>query len=813
MQRFGTAAVAAMMIVSAAPVAMAQTQATYTFDIPAQDLGSALRAFGRTSRQQIVFDERAVRSKVSPPLAGPLTVDMALDQLLSGTGLHARRSTAGVIVIEPLAADEVAQRQGDSRLRLAQVGTVAGVSTATDEQSTQDNSSSAMRSLRRGEIEEVVVTVFGRSESETLKEVPQSVMVFDETFLKNTGATDLFNVLRFVPSATGRRSQMGYLPQEFNIRGFYASQTLNGTSRNTMSQPIDMQGVERIEVLMGPASVLYGSMEPGAVVNVVTKQPLDQFHLQLGAEYGSYESQRFTADVGGPLSDRIRARLNLAYQDRESFLNYWSSNRLFAAPVVAFDLSDQTRLSVEGTYARERAPAGPYNGAPAAGMLTANPLGNYDRSFFPANPNVEPGVGLEREAARVEARLTHQLNDTWHARAAVSYTYGNQDDGDMLSQGYANGDNRSVRRFFFLANDTQNDDFAYHLDLAGEFTTGPLSHKFSVGAEYVSERYDARAGRGGFFTTTVDVFNPVYTSTLPNPLVLNGSKLTTETSGVFVQDRVTVADRLHLIGGLRYAKIRSASTFIPAGDAPEPESVETDSAWPTMFGVLYDVNDSVTVFANQSKSFMPRGGSTQGGVPFSPERSVQYELGTKFELADSGMSASVSLFHVKKPNVLTPDIGNPGFDIPLGEVTSKGAELSVQGSVLPGWSIYASYAYLQTEVRSNDLDLNGNDLSQAPGDTVSLMTRYDVQSGPLAGLGFSLGANFVSNRFIDDGNSLLLPSYTRVDVGAYYTFNERVELNVMGNNLTNERIFSGSSANQLELDLPRNVMLRVNYKL
>ncbi|MBL8269068.1 TonB-dependent siderophore receptor, partial [Steroidobacter sp.] len=764
--------------------------------IQPQAVASALLAFSDQTKVQIVSVGSEVRGLQSPGVEGEWPAREALTRLLMGTGLGFELINEQTVRVFVDGNKEAAAQRVIS-FRQAAEGSSAALS-----------ASSANDSVDDSRLE--VVTVFGRTEAETVREVPQSVMVFDKAFLENTGAIDLYNVLRFVPSAANRRTQNGYLPEEYNIRGFYAASTFNGTSRKTMT--LDMQGVERVEVLMGPASVLYGSMEPGAVVNLVTKRPLDRFHWEFGAGFGSYDNYRVTTDVGGPLSERIRARLNVAYQDRESFLDYWSTDKLFVAPVVAFDLGERTQLIAEAQYSRERAPVGAYVGTPAAGLLTANPLGNYRRSFFIASPD-EPGVGMDRKATRVALELNHQFTDTWHGRAAFSHTADDQNAGYLLSQGFLNNDYRTLRRYFFIARDSETDNYSYHMDLSGEFATGPLSHKFSVGAEFVHQRGDFRPGRGGFFTTSVDVFNPSYTATLPSPLVLNGSLLEEESQGVFVQDRVSLLDRLHLIGGVRFAEIRTSNTFTPAGGVAQRPTVVSQNAWPTLFGVLYDVTDSITVFANQSKSFIPRGGTTQGGASFAPERSVQYELGTKFDIGHTGLNGSVALFHVEKPNVLTVDLSNPGFQVPLGKVTSKGAELSVQGHLRPNWSVYASYAYADTEVESNTASLDGNQLGHSPGDTFSLMTRYDFQSGVLAGLGVSASTNFVAKRYIDDANNVLLPSYTRVDLGLYYTISERADVSLQLNNLTDEDIFSGSGPNLVELDLPRNFMARINFRM
>jgi iron complex outermembrane receptor protein len=759
------------------------------FDIPAQALASALMQFSAQSGLDLSAATDVVEGKRASELKGTYSTAQALHALLRGTGLRFI-AAEGVVTIRPAEDAAAAAPPTKQAMLLAQTPEASGE-----------------------QLEEIVVSVFGRSRGETLREIPQSVRVFDASFLGDVGATDLYNVLRFVPSSANRRSQMGYNPQEFNIRGFDSMQTLNGTSINTLNHSLDLQNVERVEVLMGPASVLYGAMEPGAVINLVTKQPLDHHHWEFGTEFGSYDSYRFTADVGGPLSQRVGARLNVAYQDRESFLDHWSADKLFVAPVISFELSDRTRLTTEAVYSRDRAPAGPYVGYPAAGMLTSNPHGRYRRSFFIADPERDEGVGLDRKAARLEARLTHAFSDRLSARAAVSYTYGRADEGDMLAAGFENDDFRTLRRFFFIGRNSKRDDLSYYLDLSGEFRAGPLTHQLSVGAEHLSLRGDNTAGRGGYFATPVDLFTPVYGSTLRNPLLLNGSKIDTSTIGVFLQDRIAVGERLDLIAGIRYAEIETSNLFIPAGAAPDPQERSEQSDWPSLLGLLYEVTDSVSLFANRSKSFLPREGTTQGGRPFPPERSVQYELGTKFELGRSGLSGSIALFEIEKPDVLTPDLANPGFEVPLGEVTSRGAELSLQGQLSSSWFVYASYGYLDTEVASADPELDGNELRLAPGSTFSLMTRYDFSGGRLAGLGISGSAHRVGTRFINDGNSLLLPSYTRIDLGVHFEATERLALSFLVNNLTDEDVYSGFSPAEMEIDLPRNFLAKMILRM
>ncbi|MBL8271138.1 TonB-dependent siderophore receptor, partial [Steroidobacter sp.] len=520
--------------------------------------------------------------------------------------------------------------------------------------------------------------------------------------------------------------------------------------------------------------------------------------------------------------DSVRVRLNAGYRERESFLDSWDLNKITVAPVLVADLSDATQLTLEGFYSRNEWGAGSWLGGPPEGLLSATPFGYYDRSFFPGDPRTDEGLGTVRTGTTADVRLTHEFSPSLTGRVAFSYTHGVSNDSDIIPYGFIDADENGVidgsdyhnlLRLFFVGRDSTDDNYSYYADLAGEFETGPIRHQFVFGAEYRSLHFDASKGRGAGFADVIDIYNPTFAFVRPDPLIQNATVSRDQTRGIFVQDRMSMGEKLHVILGVRYAEIDSSSTFTPGGEAPLAPDVISQSAVPKQYGVLYDLSDRISLFANRSESFLPRGGTTAGGEAFNPEKGEQTELGTKFDLGDSGLAANVALFRVEKPEVLTPDPNNFGFDVPLGAVKSEGVELSLAGRLAPNWTLYAAYAHMNTEIDSNDPALSGNELSNAPQTTFSTMTRYDIEGGALDGLGFSFALQYSDSRFADDGNKVLLPSYTRVDLGAYYQVNEHVDVSLLINNVTDEDIFAGFSENWVSLDLPRTFLFRAKYKL
>lgn len=663
----------------------------------------------------------------------------------------------------------------------------AGVDTAW----AQDGSEDSLETIES-------ITVFGRGREDSLREVPQTAQVFDTGFLDDVAAVDITDIVRFLPSASTQYSQIGWLADAYFVRGFGITQVINGARLNTANFPLDSQFMERIEVLMGPASVLYGSMQPGAVINVVTKTPREEFHLEAAAELGSFDHQRFTLDVGGPITDSVSVRLNAVYQDRESFLDFWEEEKLTIAPAIEWALSSDTTLNILGIYAKTDQPAGGYLGGPAAGLLTENPNGDYPRSFYVQSPD-EEGVGRTRETANIEVTLRHRFTDSLSARAVFSYTHVERDDQSII--GLLQDDFRTLNRLQ-IGNVSDGDDYSGYVDLAGEFVTGPITHQVSVGGEYFTTKFNNLQTR--FIVNPIDLYAPVYGAVLEldNRIRFLPSEIDDKTVGVFIQDRMSVGDRVHLIAGLRYAKITSENT----GNKVSQSDV------PTMFGIVADVTDAISVFGNRSESFIPRSGTTADNTVFAPESSVQYEGGVKFGMG--GLSGTVSLFRVKKPDVLTPDLDNPGFQVPLGSVTTKGFEASVSGEPLPGLTVYAAYAYMTSNVVSNDPSLDGTDLRYAPENTFSFTGRYDIGSGPFEGVGLTAALQFTDDRFLGAGNALEVPSFVRIDLGINYSVTDHVELGILANNVTNADIFSGfGSTNNVDINPPRTFLARVRLGL
>jgi iron complex outermembrane receptor protein len=774
-----TAAVSCAL--AAVGVAKAEVTGALPLDTTQSTLTQALKDYALTFDRTIIFTESLVAGMKASSLKGNYTADAALAQLLKGTGLVAERNSVGAVVIRKEGegkptAEAVAM--GPAAFRLAQ----AESSTAAQAGGSSSETVGTGPERREAESDLEEINVFGRRPDDTVRDIPQSITVFNQEVIELSPAISVGDMIRFIPTASRDGSTLNAFGDSYIIRGFYADQTVNGLGFNRVAHARDIANVERIEVLKGPASVLFGQMEPGAVINVVTKQPLETFFSEVGLEYGEFNDQRYTVDVTGPISERVRARLNVAYRDAESFVDFWDLEHLYIAPNVTVDLSDATTLTLEGAYSTN-AWGSFHNGIPAEGLILPNPNGKYPRSF---NPD-EPDIGqTDRDSVDANLRLVHEISDTTRLRASYTYTRNEGDFTEMFVAGLQ-PDMRTIDRFYFFARGAYENDDNYLVDLVGELRTGSLVHKYLIGANH--RVFDSSRPARFALSTPLDIFNPVY-GLAPNDVPqLNQFFQNFDSTGYFIQDRIAIGDRLHLLAGIRYTDSHQDTLFInAAGDSFI--DVLDEEKWTPQFGVLFDVTDRFSVYANRTQSFVPQFGTSSGGTPFAAQQGTQYELGTRFDIGDTGLQANAAAFVITNENLQTTDPNDPGFTVALGEVESRGFEMSVHGHVRPNWFLGAAYGYTKTEITKNFDGLDGNEMRNAPNNTVSLQTRYDIGSGPLRGLGLGGTVESVDSRYADDANTFELPKHTRIDLAAFYPINERMQLDLLVNNVLDEDIYA-----------------------
>ncbi|WP_417832298.1 TonB-dependent siderophore receptor [Terasakiella sp.] len=745
-------------VITGSAYAQAQITNQKTYDIPSGSLSSSLTAFASTAQITLSFSPELVTGKTAPALSGTYEIETALHQLLASSELSFEHENG---------AYKIKKLPETSSFQVAPIN------------------------------------VYGRQKTDSVKNIPQNIHLIDIETVELAQADTVGEVIRLVPSASRSGSGQDMFADNFRIRGYDTAETSNGLGFSRTDHPTDLANVERIEVLTGPSSVLFGQMEPGGTINVVTKQPLPYFYADTKVNVGSYDSYRGTFDITGPLSDRVRVRLNAAYEEKGSSLDNWDFNRKFFAPNITVDLTDDTNLTIEGSYS-ENSWSAINTGTPFEGSILGNPNGDYQKSVNIASSDSY----TKRDSFNVNTRLTHALTDGLDARFSYTYTENTSDFMEYYSRGL-NADNKTVNRRVFIGEDTLRTDHEIITDLAGELHTGSLKHKFIVGANY---RYSEDDRPTKIYNVdSIDLYNPTYkkaTLTLANQVRDRTTLQESTILSAFLQDRITWNDTFHVLGGIRYIDSKQTQKTINNTTAAVSVDEISQRDWTTQFGLIYDLSKEASIYVSRSESFVPQQGTTSGARPLEAEQGTQYEIGTKLDFGN--IQANLAGFILTKDNIAIEDPVNTNFEVAEGQSRSKGIEFSLSGNVTPNLYLSTNYGYTKTSIRkTDDQSLVGNSFANVPTHTASLQGRYDVESAPGLSLGGTL--SYIGSRFAQDANTTKISSHLQTDLGVYYALNDALQIDFLINNALDEEIYSPGSINGIVREDGRTFKLSVDY--
>ncbi|WP_414526611.1 TonB-dependent siderophore receptor [Nodularia chucula] len=609
-----------------------------------------------------------------------------------------------------------------------------------------------------------------------LRDIPQSIQVVPQQVIRDQQATRLIEVLQNVPGVV----QGGVSPRtygnSFNIRGFNSSDQIlvNGLPDPTNQNAGFGSNVERVEVLKGPASVLYGQGGLAGKVNLVTKRPLLEPFYEIEASAGSFNFYRGAIDLSGPLNTErtVLYRLNVSGQTTESLTDFYEQQRYLVAPVLSWQISDRSKLTLEADYSRTE---GPFDlGIPAQGSVLPNPNGKIPRNRYIGEPNID---NSQQQVFRAGFDFEHRFSDNWQMRSVFRASFLQLDRDIVFSRGAGalQDDGRTLNRIF------DNQDYKeniYNLDTytVGNFTTGSIEHELVVGLNLF--RYDTDTVGSTRSISPLDVFNPVYGATLTGASIpAYDVKDRIQQLGFYVQDQITLTEQLKVLLGGRFDISNKNYRDATGNFGPATGDFKQEEAFSPRVGIVYQPVQPISLYASYSSSFN-QATSTFSPAESEPERGKQYEIGVKANLTER-LSATLAFYDLTRSNLPTADPNNPLQTIQVGEQRSRGIEFDISGEILPGWNIIAGYALTEAEItKDNNLPV-GNQLNNVPRNTLNLWTTYELQSGSLQGFGFGLGVFYFGERQGDLANTFVLPGYTRTDAAIFYKRdNFRAALNI-----------------------------------
>ncbi|RRV04485.1 TonB-dependent receptor [Pseudomonas sp. v388] len=642
----------------------------------------------------------------------------------------------------------------------------------------------------------------------SIHETPQSISVMTREAVEDLGATRLQDALDYA-GGVGRANNFGGQGlTTFTVRGFTTGEFYrNGfpINRGYPNMP-DANTIERLEVLRGPATTLYGRGDPGGTFNVVTKQPLAERRVTLGSQINDQGMKRGALDASGPLDDdgRLAYRLNLIGEGGDTFRDHVETERYGVTPVLSWQVDDATRITFEGDFMR--------NNHPLDRGVTRYPAQTRTASrdtFFG-----EKDIGkLHNDNDMAQLRFTHDLNADWTLGGGVQWLDGSLAGNAIEANGLA-ADGRTLGRNFNYRK-LEWTDRDVQLNITGHFSTGEFDHTLLAGVEYEDYDYKSiiRRSDGAVSAYAIDIFDPVYGQ--PRP-VLNRTtthdKENLKTYAAFVQDQVALTERLKLLAGVRFERFEHDYQNYPPGIRGWNSS---DNAVTPRLGLTFDLTDDIALYANTARSFKPNTGASRQGDGFKPEEGKSFELGAKWQALDRQLSVEAAVYQIEKKNVLTADPVISTFSVAAGEVRSRGFDLNLVGNLTPEWRMMGSYAYVDAQVTKDNTLRSGTRLLNIPEQTFSLLNVYEFQEGALRGLGLGAGGRYVDQRAGQTANSAFsMDSYTVFDLLAYYKVNEQVKLNLDVKNLFDSDYEEGAFGNVYAYPgAPRTVQMGISYTL
>ncbi|MGY2093790.1 TonB-dependent siderophore receptor [Pseudomonas simiae] len=639
----------------------------------------------------------------------------------------------------------------------------------------------------------------------SIHETPQSISVVSKDVVEDIGATRLQDALDYA-GGVGRANNFGGQGlTTFTVRGFTTGEFYrNGfpINRGYPNMP-DANTIERLEVLRGPATMLYGRGDPGGTFNVVSKQPLAEPTVTLGSQLDDQGMHRATLDASGPLDEqgRLAYRLNVVGEGGETFRDHVETERYGVTPVITWQATDDTKVIFEGDFMR--------NNHPLDRGLTrfTNQKGTASRDTFWGDKDVGK---LHNDNNMAQLRFEHLLNDNWTLGGGFQWLDGTLQ-GNAIEANSLAADGHTLNRNFNYRKLEWTDKDA-QLNLTGHFSTGAFDHTLLTGVEFEDYDYKSIIQRSSAAYTS-DIFNPVYGK--PRPALTSTpthDKENLKTYSAFIQDQVALTERLKVLAGARFERFEHEYETYVAGGKNWKAS---DNSVTPRVGAIYDLTDTLAIYADAARSFKPNTGASSGGVGFEPEKGKSYEMGIKWEGLDRQLSVDAAIYQIDKKNVLTTDPLDPNSKVAAGQVRSRGFDLNVAGNLTPEWRVIGGYAYVDAEVTKDNTIRVGSRLANIPRNSFSLLNVYEFQDGSLKGLGLGAGAKYVDERVGQTSNTpFSMDAYTVVDLLSYYKVNDKVRLNLDVKNLFNRDFEEGAFGNFYAYPgEPRTVQVGIAYTL
>ena len=638
-------------------------------------------------------------------------------------------------------------------------------------------------------------TISGTRLNQKLQDVAQNINVITEDFIKDLNVSNLSDALAYTAGLAPNSAQN---EASFTVRGFDVLRPMRNGVTTSGELAVDSSNIERIEVVKGPSSVLYGVSSAGGFINYITKRPTETSSFGLRQTFASYNGLRSeldynvgTKELGGT---KLLTRFVGAYESNDGFIGT-GFERKFFAPTFLWNISDKTNIFLSIERLEQR-----------LNQVREVPTNNARTAFveFPEGFNHNGDSVRETRATTITATLTQQLGEHWVARSSYNYHNNPQFFRTALASG-----NRAAAATLTQPSETltfpsriRNTYFPNHYGLVeavGTYTFGGVKSTTLVGGDYLYNHLTQISVAQPSTNNAVWVLTDPTTWTVPN--LFNPAGYTTvpqgyvnryqEFKGLYITEQLQFfKERLTLTGGIRRDKYHIDQAQNSDGSATRTQTILDNSAKSPLASASFKVVPQLNVYALYSKSLVNQNGTLLNGDPVGPNRGVGKELGGKFDLLDGRLTGTVSVYQIKRTDVAQNIPGsNPVRVATTGEQTVKGWETQIFYSPSEGWQFIGSYSHNSGEVSADVAPANvGLPLVNLPENTWSLWAKHTSVSGALKGFSIGAGAIHMDDMQAFSGiTTLRLAAYTKWDAllgyewkGAGGRWNAALKINNVG---------------------------------
>ncbi|MBA5707395.1 TonB-dependent siderophore receptor [Pseudomonas fulva] len=638
-----------------------------------------------------------------------------------------------------------------------------------------------------------------------VRAVPQAVDTVKTSQVLDYGSNTLGKALEGIPNvSSGADTRF----DSVRIRGFEAGNDFYLDGVRDDSQYIrDLHSIERVEVLKGPAAVLYGRGGQGGIVNRISKAPEAGRRSTLEARAGSEDLRSLYADLSADPSDTVSLRLNMGNQDNNSFRDGVDGSRQLFAPSVSWQVTPALNWLVQYEYSRFNRT--PDRGIPGVDGRPANvsrstTYGDTQRDF------------IDDQAQSLRSRLNYELNDAWQLRHTLSLFKLDSEFDNTYPTAY-NPSNGTVTRQRWQQ-DLNTRNLFNTLEAEGTFDTLGLGHTLLLGLEFGSQRRDptlytaAAANAGGRPVPPVDLYDPDRSRQHNGRMVMSSNNHTVvQSRGLYLQDQLRLNDQWQLLAGVRFDEF-DVQTTNKVRSLSEKQSSRTTSP---RIGVVYTPWQDHSFYASWSKTFSPVGGGLIGITPgapgnsneTAPELTRQKEVGVKSDWFDQRLTTTLAVYELELYNRRTRDPLDPEVTLLSGLQRSRGIELTAMGNVVGNWYVRGGVGLQDATIVKDNNGQQGNRINDVAKRNASLFVTWKPELGWYAETGLTL----VGQRYADNQNTTVLPGYGRWDALAGYRTQEWDVRAALSNIADRTYYSSATSAAQIQVGEPRSLVVTGTY--